>query len=75
MPAEAAHAVPHVIATALFGERRALRFKDVCGVSAPDLQIRNHGLSHILRKREDALSIGLRATDFQTPAAPIDICE
>src|SRR3984957_14261538 len=53
----------------------APRFKDVCGVSAPDLQIRSHGLSHILRKREDALSIGLRATDFQTSAPPIDICE
>jgi hypothetical protein len=35
----------------------------------------SHGLSHILRKREDAISVGFRAADLQAPTPPIDVCK
>jgi hypothetical protein len=59
----------------LFSERRAPRFKDVRGVSALNVQVRRHRLSHILRKREDAISVGFPATDLQAPTPPIDVCK
>lgn len=69
------HAVSYVSPPTLFRERSASRFKDVRRVSALNVQIRSHGLSHILREREDEISVGFRAADLQAPTPPIDVCK